>query len=689
MAWVAERKDVLSTAFGLLAIWQYARYVERPAKSAYGLMLLFFALGLTAKPMLVTLPFVLLLLDVWPLGRWPHDAFISAPAFLATAGRRVAEKWPLFLLTALSCVVTFLVQRASGAVSTLDYFPLPARLGNALVAYTWYVEKTFWPTDLCVIHPLERWSNWRLAAAIVLLVAGSGCAVRLLRRHPWLFVGWFWFLGTLVPVIGLVQVGGQAWAERYTYVPAIGLFIVLAWGAAVMLSELWHRRVAAAVASLALCGAVMASALQLQYWRDSASLMGRAVQVTRNNVVAHTNYGYALMGLGRAKEAEPHFAAALRVNPRHTQAWNGLGNVQSLLNKYAEAVGHYEAALNIDPNFVPARVGLGTAFIHLGKTNEAVIQYQEALRVAPDNQAALNNLGLLHLALKRADRAADYHRKALEFNPANATTCLLLGDALAQLGQAEAAAGSYQRFAHLRRASAPDLIQAGVKLAGLGKLEAAIACYQQALAMRPNQAAAHYNLANALARLGRKEESLPHYAQALKTQPDDVQARLNLGMVLSDLGKFEPAIEHYEAVLKLQPDHPKAHAACGFAMVKTGRFAPAAAHFAEALRLQPDWVAVMDHWARLRATYPDDALRNAREAVRLAERASELTGHKSPAILDTLAAAYAEAGRFPDAVRTARKARQLAGDAKLEQLTADLEARIRLYEAGKPYRERL
>ncbi|MBI3191223.1 MAG: glycosyltransferase family 39 protein, partial [Pedosphaera parvula] len=328
VAWISERKNVLRTLFWLLAIWQYARYVQRPTKANYGLLAACVALGLMSKPMVVTLPCVLLLLDFWPLGRWPREAFTSSATFRATLGRLVGEKWPLFLLVALSCVVTILVQRAGGAVARLDNLPLQDRITNALVSYPWYAWKTFWPADLCVIYPMVRQPMWRAGGAFVVLAAVSLLAFRLAWRQPWFFVGWFLFLGTLVPVIGILQVGLQSHADRYMYIPGIGLFILIVWGIDTWLPAVRrHRGAAAGAAGVLLSGMLAATALHLPHWHDGESIMQRALAVTRNNIVAHDVLGIIYQKQGRLDEASRHLTAALRIDPRCVSSLNGMSHV--------------------------------------------------------------------------------------------------------------------------------------------------------------------------------------------------------------------------------------------------------------------------------------------------------------------------------------------------------------------------
>ena len=333
VAWVAERKDVLSTLFWMLTLGAYLRYRERPTGTRYLATLFLFALGLAAKPMLVTLPFVLLLLDCWPLGRMP------SPRSLLPL---VREKAPFFVLAALSSVITFWVQSHWGAV--VLSIPLKERLANALVSYVGYGAKMLWPVNLACFypHPLDGLPLWQAAGALLLLAGVTVAVVRAGRRLPYLAVGWLWYLGTLVPVIGLVQVGAQAMADRYTYVPLIGLFVMLSWGAGSLAAKGPLPKIATAALSAALLAALLPLTWsQISHWKDSETLFAHALEVTDRNLLAHNNLGNALARQGRLEEAEFHLVEALRLRPDYAAAQNNLGILRLRQGRFEEAAGHF------------------------------------------------------------------------------------------------------------------------------------------------------------------------------------------------------------------------------------------------------------------------------------------------------------------------------------------------------------
>jgi Flp pilus assembly protein TadD len=411
VAWVSERKDVLSAFFWILTIWLYLNYVQRPDWKRYLAATGVFAIGLMSKQMLVTLPFVLLLLDYWPLKR-------------PLVSRLVVEKVPFLALSAAASLIAYKVQHQAGAMVTVDTVPLATRAANALISYVAYLEQFFWPSGLSAFYPYPATlPTWQIVGAGFILVIVS--ALVLLRPH--LAVGWFWYLGTLVPVIGLVQVGLQARADRYTYIPMIGISIMLAWGMSEIM-ERWPRaRFTLSVVSAVVCLAWLAVTwTQIPYWQNSVALFQHAIASTENNFIAHSNLGVvlaeqgrtndalrnlyasveenpayndghnnlgALLGqLGRTDEAGEQFSQSIRLNPNDAHAHYNLGNVMLAQGKVAEAANEFIAAVRIDPNFATAHFGLGGALLNLGQTDNAIAQFTEALRLDPNLAPARDGL---------------------------------------------------------------------------------------------------------------------------------------------------------------------------------------------------------------------------------------------------------------------------------------------------------
>jgi len=409
VAWIAERKDVLSTLFFMSTLWAYQRYVQHPGRGRYLAVVLLFALGLMSKPMLVTLPFVLLLLDLWPLGR------LSA----STWRPRVIEKLPLLALTVMSCVATFLVQQKDDAITGFEQLPLGPRVQNAVHAYVGYIVQMLWPTRLAVVYPYPSPSAILVTlAAAAALIGLSALAVRAVPQRPYLAVGWLWYLGMLVPVIGLVQIGSQTMADRYTYLPLIGLFIVLAWGGAELLAAWPRLSTSLGVAAVLTC-AILARQ-QVAHWRDSESLWTHALAVTTGTARAHNNLANAVADKGRVDEAIAHYEEALRLRPEFAEAHNNLGNALARQDRKAEAIEHYRTALRLRPDYAMAHNGLASALDDTGHTDEAIDHYREALRLSPGFAEVHNNLGAALLGRGQIDEALSEFLAAVRLNPNNA-----------------------------------------------------------------------------------------------------------------------------------------------------------------------------------------------------------------------------------------------------------------------------
>jgi tetratricopeptide (TPR) repeat protein len=377
VAWVAERKDVLSGFFWIATLWAYALWVERPGAGRYALVLACFALGLMSKPMLVTLPFVLLLLDVWPLRR------VGAPF--------VREKIPLFLLAAASSVVTFLVQRDQGAMALGAKLPAGLRVENAVVSYAAYIVQTVWPAGLGSFypHPIDADSFARVAGSALLLAAVTAAAILARRTHPYALVGWLWYLGTLVPVIGLVQVGAQARADRYTYLPLIGLSIAVAWAAVDVAANFRHGRRALAAAGLAL--AATWSVLtweQVAYWKDDRALFGRIVELVPDNAAAHGMLGMVHLRERRIPEAIAEYQTALRLEPSYAQGHSNYGMALEIQGRSDEAISEYRAAVALDPNLAEAQHNLGAALTKAGLAEEGAAHLEAARRIEAARRSA-------------------------------------------------------------------------------------------------------------------------------------------------------------------------------------------------------------------------------------------------------------------------------------------------------------
>jgi protein O-mannosyl-transferase len=758
VAWVSERKDVLSAFFFLLTLWAYTRYAQSLRSAArstlhapafYALALFFFTLGLMSKPMLVTLPFVLLLLDYWPLGRIQ----VSSPFVIRHLSSLIREKLPFFALAMASSIVTFVVQQKGGAVASAEQLPVPLRLANALVAYFRYLGKAVWPDHLAVFYPHPGyWPWWQVVGAALVLGAMSTLVIAVGRRQPALLVGWLWFVGMLVPVIGLVQVGLQSMADRYSYLPLIGLFILLVWA----VPEGWLNRKAFVFGTAALLAAGAAATFQqVRVWRTAESLFRHATAVTQKNYLAYHNLGSALARMDQADEATRCFEMALAIRSNYPDAQYDLGVIAARRGEWDEAVARYRAALQLKPKFPEAHNNLGNVLSELGRKDEAARHFAAAVQFKPDFPEALNNLANVEAAQGNLAEAIRHYERVVWLRPKHPEAYCNLGLALDRLGKQEEAVASFRRALKCDANHVGARLDLGVELSKLARPSEAAAEFRTVLEQQPENVEAHFHLANVLALqekwdeaarqyrevlrrqpthpdahnnlaqvLGHQAnwaEAAQHFAEALRERPEDtallndmgsalahlrrfaeaaacytnslalspnqVDVEFNLGNVLMKAGRRAEALAHYESVLRRQPSHAEARYQGGVVLAEQKQFAAAIEQWQAALKLRPDWPAALNNLAWLYATQSDPRLRNGPEAERLAVRALALSGTNRAAALDTLAAAQAAQGQFAQAAQTAQQAIESALVSKQPQLARQIAARLELYRQQQPYRE--
>ena len=461
VAWISERKDVLSTCCGLLAFLGYQRYVKENRWTGYWLAVGFFALSLMAKPMFVTMPFMLLLLDWWPLGRlsWFGGKINWKPLLL--------EKISFFGLSIICCIVTFLVQKKSGTVATLASFSISQRIENVFVAYARYLGKTIWPLQLANPYPLvQHWDLLLVIFSVALVVGLSVVAIMSARRFPYVFMGWFWFLGTLIPVIGLVQVGVQSMADRYTYLPLIGMFIIFAWG----LSEICANRQAAKIpaiilTAIILLATVVQTRIQLGYWKNNETLFRHALAVTKDNYLAYNNLGTWLSKNGHVTEALDCFQESIRINPYDPQVRYNLGNAFSKLGNWDEAVKNYQLSLQLQSAQSDVLGNLGFALASEKQYTNAIACFVASLKLNPDSAEVHNNLASVLFIGHEFAAAEEQFREALRTDPDNSQVYVNLGDTLARENKIAEAAQCYQAALQLK----PDDEKIRLKLQALSK----------------------------------------------------------------------------------------------------------------------------------------------------------------------------------------------------------------------------
>jgi protein O-mannosyl-transferase len=451
VAWVAERKDVLSGLIFMLTLGAYAGYVRRSFSWARYLTVVgCFALGLTAKPMLVTLPFALLLLDYWPLRRMSFTPSAEdAVSAAVPLGRLIVEKIPLFVLSAASCVVTIWAQ--GSAIQPLDLLPIDARIGNAAVSYVAYLGQMFYPADLAVIYPSRGTSlaAWQVAGAFALLAAITGVVVVLRRKCPYLLVGWLWYLGMLVPAIGLVQVGSQAMADRYTYLPQIGLYVAIAWGVA-QLTRSWPHRVFAcgAVSAIVMAALLLAARVQASYWLNSETLYTHALACNPRNVIVLSNLGIDLVNRGYVNKGIEQYETAIAIDPNGSMLYLNLGKALLMQRRYAEAVERSKQALAIDPRCADALFNLGESLRLSGNYDAAIAHFERSLELKPNRADAYVNLGAAYGQKGMVPQAIEQFRKALAIEPEKAEAHRNLGVALLDADRVNEALAEFRLALH-------------------------------------------------------------------------------------------------------------------------------------------------------------------------------------------------------------------------------------------------
>jgi protein O-mannosyl-transferase len=649
VAWIAERKDVLSTFFGLLALWSYVRYVQSkvqspkselriaksdaqgsrfkvPGSKFYVLSLLLFACSLMSKPMLVTLPCLLLLLDFWPLGRlsFPTQRFnrstpqrFKSPSAFSLQPSAFLDKLPFLALSLASSIITLIAQKH--AVVPVAAFPPAERIESALAAVAGYITSMLWPANLAVFYPYVPRPAWQVLCSAVLVALLSWLALRSARLQPWLLTGWLWFLVTLTPVIGLIQVGSQAMADRYSYVPLIGLFIAISWGVAAWAQSQSWRRLAIGLAAALLLGACLGrTSVQVRYWQDSESLFSHAWSITGDNSITCSCLGFGYLQKNKLDQALVHFRTAARLDPGIPQTHGNLALALLKKGDVKESMAESAAALRLEDNYAPALAYLGRALFLQGQTTQAVQLLTRSLQSLP-------------------------------YEP---STHADLADALAQLGQSDEA----------------------------------IAHYAQALSLQ-RSVQSENGLAQVLARQGHLRVAMLHWQAAVQLDPHFVEAHVFLGHAFAADNQPDQAIPHLQEALRLQPNLPDARRKLATLLLGRQRTGEALQEYRELLRRSPDSFEPMNNLAWILATHPDPKFRDGAEAVRLAERAARLAGSNSASAADTLAAAYAEAGRLPEAVAKMNKAIALAEASGQTNSTLKFRARLDLYQAGKSFHE--
>ena len=639
VAWISARSDLLGAFFSLLALRSYTICVESEAAipklhtKHFLLTFLFFTCALMSSLTTVLLPFVLLLLDIWPLERVGRaDSPVPGLGAAGTPGSTPArvrqpfvflawEKVPLLALATGVCVITMMLQKRPGSTPSPDTGPPGLRLANAIAACCQTIAGTFRPADLAVCYPFPAgWPAWVVIGACVVLAGATFLAVRGRRRRPYLAIGWFWYWVTIIPAIVLFQRELQWRADRWAYLPLVGLLLILAWGLSDVVSRWRYSSVwlgAAAAAALAACA--LLTSIQTRYWRNTGTLFEHALAVTSNNAFAEQVLGMTLMREHQFEKAAMHLAEAVRIKPDYVEALNNLGLVM----------------------------------VVQGRIDEAILRCRQAIAAKPDIPESHANLAFVLVLKGKQDEAISEFRTAIRLNPGFSRARIELAKTLARRGRYEEAKAQWKELL----LGEPDNVEAhldlGLLLAAEKDNAGALVHLKAAVRLYPASAEAQFQLANLLSRQGQFAEALGHLSEAARLSPTNGVIRCDLAVTLDRLGRAREAVEQYQ----------------------------------QALRLNPGMLLALNNLAWIRASNPDAGVRDGKEAVRLAEQACELTGHKRPLFLGTLSAAYAEAGRFDEAVETATQAEALARAAGYETLAERDKHLAELFRSRQPFHE--
>jgi len=530
VAWIAERRDVLYAFFMLLTIRTFINYVEKPTKRRHLWVLLCFIFAAMSKPMVVTLPFILLLLDYWPLGRLriPNQDRGSNP-FTAPSLQAIRQKVPilhlfveklsLFSIAAVISLFTLFSSWEAKALSSLKALPLIVRSENAVVSYGEYILKTIWPNPLAVLypHPMALPVS-KIVSATLLLLTITILVILGRKKHPYLIVGWLWYLITLLPVIGLIQSGIQSMADRFMYMPMTGLLIMVIYGISDIYKNWPYKRLTLTVLSVLLLSTLMASTrAQVKLWQNSETLFRHTLQVTKNNYLIHNNLAAALVKQGKDQEAFVQIMRALEINPRYADAQYNLGSLLLKQGKDREAIPHFIAALQIKPDYVQAHNDLGIILNRHGKSKEAMDHLSKAIQFDPTCEEAYFNKGHILLQQKNYVEAIFYFKEVLRINPNNSKAYNALG----------------------------------VSFLDSGSAEKAMDCYHKALEINPNDADTHVNLGGLLIQQGKYEEAILHLTEALRINPDDGEVHFTLGMLYLKINQKELALKQYTILMTI------------------------------------------------------------------------------------------------------------------------------------------
>lgn len=557
VAWIAERKDVLSTFFFMLTLCLYVYYTEKPDIKRYLPVVFCFACGLMSKSMVVTLPVILILLDFWPLSRYRPGIESKKGSIIIW---QLKEKISLFFLSAAFSVITLYAHYKPSA----KYLPLSleSRIANALVSFITYLEKTFLPLDLAVFYPVSvNLPAWQVWGAALLIIAISAIVIAVAKRLPYIFVGWLWYAITIAPVIGIIQIGDFTEADRFTYLPSIGIAVILAWGIPLLFpNENIRKNILFPAVIAVLTIMAVLTWKQCGYWRDSIKLYNHALAVTKNNDLAHTNLASALLSKGKIGEAINHYNTAISLKPDSANFYSNRGNAYAKVGQYQRALEDYNEAIRLHPDFALAYINRGTVYVDTGRYQMALESYETAIRLNPEYaDTAYYNRGNIYVKLGQYQHALDDYNQVIRLRPNDAYVF------------------NNRAFVCLK----------------LDRYQQAIDDYTKAISLKPDYVDAYCNRATIYARSGQNQRAIDDYTKVIHLKPDDPSIYFNRGNSYINLGQYQLALEDYNQVIRLKPNDAQVHNNRGFIFLKLGRYQQSVDDYTKAVSLKPDYA---DAW---------------------------------------------------------------------------------------------
>ncbi len=594
VAWVAERKNLLSSCFWMLTVISYYYYVRKQNLARYLGVVAAFVLGLLAKPMLVTLPFVLLLLDFWPLNRmkaYGEDRDFLKAVFSRNTLALALEKLPLFVISIVTIMINAQAIRNIELLRTSKGFPMGLRLENAIVSYLLYIKKLIWPMDLTFYYPFpQSIPLWQVGASLTVIIVVTAAAFKLIRKYPYVLFGWLWYLGTILPVSGIMQ--GGLWpqiAERWAYIPYVGLFIIISWGMSDLAKRLTGKEVAACIAALAILVPLAAKTwVQTGFWKDNFALYNNAIQINNENYVAHLNLGAAFAKKKKFDDAIRHYRISLSINPYISNTYYSLGMAYYELKNSQGAMENLSKALELDPNFLPAHVKLGMIYVEQKKMDDAIRHFKTVVEIDPFDSDAHLQLGLALSAQGEHEEAVKEIRQAILHDPKNIGAHIELGKIFTSMGRLDEAEFEFNRALGMNPENAKSHYFLGLAKDANGKKESAIRHINEALKIDPKDASYHTAMGIVLAGMGRVDEAQAKYLDAIRLDPDNADAHYYLGSTLLMKGKTSEAIEHIREAIRVKPDNGNYRYGLGVVLSGTGKLDEAEKEFSEALRISPN-----------------------------------------------------------------------------------------------------